>query len=130
MQFTITIPRGWGHPKYTLGQRTEQGMIIGFEFIPDSSLIANEGVKGWQYALLPSNKSADIVYLPEKEVKPLSAKESKEEILNEIDEHLNQVAILQAQLETDLDIRTPFGNVKPTTAKPVHRQSISRRSAA
>lgn len=130
MQVTITIPRGWGYPKYTFGQRTKQGIVVGIEFIPADSAIAHEGGAGWQYGLLRDKKSKDIEYLAENEIEPLSAKESEQEILNEIDAHLNEVAILQAQLGVDLDVRTPFGDVKPTTSKPVARQSISRKSAA
>ncbi|HEY9801297.1 MAG TPA: hypothetical protein V6D25_13135 [Leptolyngbyaceae cyanobacterium] len=130
MQITITIPRGWGYPKFTFGQRTKQGMVVGIEFIPSDSLIGKEDGAGWQYGLLPDKNSKDIEYLSESEIEPLSVKESEEQILNEIDAHLNEVAILQAQLGMDLDVKTPFGDVKPTTAKPVHRQSISRRSAA
>lgn len=130
MQVTITIPRGWGYPKFTFGQRTKQGMVVGIEFIPSDSLIGKEGVAGWQYGLLPDKNTKDIVYLREDEIQPLSAKESEQEILNEIDAHLNEVAILQAQLGVNIDVRTPFGDVKPTTSKPVQRQSISRRSVA
>ncbi|MBD2441341.1 hypothetical protein [Nostoc sp. FACHB-110] len=53
---------------------------------------------GWQYGLLRSKNSKDIIYLPESEIQQLSPQESEEEILTEIDEHLNQVAMLQAQL--------------------------------
>ncbi|WP_242063000.1 hypothetical protein [Nostoc sp. FACHB-145] len=65
----------------------------------------------------------------ENEIQQLSAQETEEQILTEIDEHLNQVAILQAQLETPLDIKTPFGEVKPILT-PSKSKDISRRSAA
>lgn len=130
MQVTITIPRGWGYPRFTFGQRTKQGIVVGIEYIPSDSLIAKEGSSGWQYGLLPDKNSKDIIYLSESQIQQLSPKESEEEILNEIDAHLNEVAILQAQLGENLDIRTPFGDVKQTTSKPVQTKSISRRSAA
>ncbi|ABA24986.1 hypothetical protein Ava_B0275 (plasmid) [Trichormus variabilis ATCC 29413] len=130
MQVTITIPRGWGYPRFTFGQRTKQGTVVGIEYISSDSLIGKEGNAGWQYGLLPDKNSKDIVYLKEEEIQPFSAKESEEKNLNEIDAYLNEVAILQAQLGVNLDIQTLFGDVKPTTSKPMRRQSISRKSAA
>jgi hypothetical protein len=130
MQVTITIPKGWGYPRFTFGQRTKQGIVAGIEYIPSDSLIAKEGASGWQYGLLPDKSSKDIIYLTEDKIQQLSPKESEEEILNEIDAHLNEVAILQAQLGESLDIKTPFGEIKPKVSKPVQTKSISRRSAA
>ncbi|MBW4557113.1 MAG: hypothetical protein KME59_14425 [Trichormus sp. ATA11-4-KO1] len=130
MQVTITIPRGWGYPRFTFGQRTKQGIVVGVEYIPSDSLIGKEGGSGWQYGLLPDKNSKDIIYLTENQIQQLSPKESEEEILDEIDAYLNEVAILQAQLGEKLDIRTPFGDVQQTTSKPVQTKSISRRSAA
>jgi hypothetical protein len=130
MQVTITIPRGWGYPRFTFGQRTKQGIVVGVEYIPSDSLMAKEGSGGWQYGLLPEKNSKDIIYLPEEKIQQLSLKESEEEILSEIDAHLNEVAILQAQLGESLDIKTPFGEIKPKVAAPIRSQGISRRSAA
>ncbi|WP_414546388.1 hypothetical protein [Nostoc sp. CCY0012] len=130
MQVTITIPRGWGYPCFTFGQRTKQGIVVGIEYIPTDSLIAKEGGGGWQYGLLPDKNSKDIIYLPEEKIQQLSPKESEEEILNEIDAYLNEVAILQAQLGESLDIKTPFDEIKPKVAAPIQSKSISRRSAA
>ncbi|MBE9210602.1 hypothetical protein IQ244_29690 [Nostoc sp. LEGE 06077] len=84
---------------------------------------------GWQYGLLPDKTSKDIVYLSENEIQQLSPQESEEDILAEIDEHLNQLAILQEQLKTPLQIKTPFGEVKPKIAAD-KANDISRRSAA
>jgi hypothetical protein len=129
MQVTITIPRGWGYPRFTFGQRTKQGIVVGIEFVPSDSLIATESGAGWQYGLLPDKNSKDIVYMSESEIQQLSPQESEKQILSEIDEHLNQVAILQAQLETPLDIKTPFEDVTPILT-PSKSKDISRRSAA
>ncbi|MBD2468801.1 hypothetical protein [Nostoc sp. FACHB-145] len=129
MQVTITIPRGWGYPRFTFGQRTKQGIVVGIEFVPSDSLIAKESGAGWQYGLLPDKNSKDIIYLPEDEIQQLSPQESEEEILTEIDKHLNQVAMLQAQLGIPLEIKTPFENIKPKVAVD-KAKSISRRSAA
>lgn len=123
MQVTITIPRGWGYPKFTFGQRTKQGIVVGIEFIPSNTAIAKENEAGWKYGLLPDKNSKDIVYLPESEIQQLSASESEEQILTEIDEHLNQLTILQEQL------RTPFADIKPKVAVSKSKD-ISRRSAA
>lgn len=130
MQVTITIPRGWGYPRFTFGEHTKQGVVVRIEFIPSDSLIGKEGLSGWQYGLLTDKNSKEIIYLSESEVEQLSPLETEEQILSEIDEHLNQLAILQAQLEGSLDIKTPFGEVKPKITTPVKAKSISRRSAA
>ncbi|YAF99320.1 MAG: hypothetical protein AB3A66_29670 (plasmid) [Nodularia sp. CChRGM 3473] len=130
MQVTITIPRGWGYPRFTFGQRTKQGIVVGVEYIPSDSLIGKEGGSGWQYGLLPDKNSKDIIYLTENQIQQLSPKESEEEILDEIDAYLNEVAILQAQLGENLDIKTQFGEIKPKVAAPIKSKSISRKSAA
>ncbi|MBE9053536.1 hypothetical protein IQ243_24650 [Nostocales cyanobacterium LEGE 11386] len=31
MQPTISIPQNWKYPRFTVGQRTEQGIIIGIK---------------------------------------------------------------------------------------------------
>ncbi|MBW4617188.1 MAG: hypothetical protein KME21_28935 [Desmonostoc vinosum HA7617-LM4] len=125
MQVTITIPRGWGYPKFTFGQRTKQGTVVGIEFIPADSLIAKTSCAGWYYGLLPDKDSPDIIYLTEDEIQQLSPSESTEEILTEIDNHLNQLAILEAQLPDNLDIKTPFGDVKPkVTASKAKRDAL------
>ncbi|WP_242062999.1 hypothetical protein [Nostoc sp. FACHB-145] len=46
MQATITIPRGWGYPRFTFGQLTKQGIVIGIEFVPSDTLIAKESGGG------------------------------------------------------------------------------------
>ncbi|RCJ32453.1 hypothetical protein A6770_18740 [Nostoc minutum NIES-26] len=68
MQVTITIPRGWGYPRFTFGQRTKQGVVVGIEFIPSNSLIAKENAAGWYYGLLLDKNSKDIIYLSEDEI--------------------------------------------------------------
>lgn len=130
MQVTITIPRGWGYPRFTFGERTKQGAVVGIEFIPADSLIGKEDGGGWYYGLLPDKNSKEIIYLSESEIQQLSPLETEKQILSEIDEHLNQLAILQAQLEGSIDIKTPFGEVKPKITIPVKAKSISRKSAA
>ncbi|MDZ8140119.1 MAG: hypothetical protein RM049_33325 [Nostoc sp. DedQUE04] len=35
----ITIPNHWTLPKYSLGQRTKQGMIVGIQYYPPNNLL-------------------------------------------------------------------------------------------
>ncbi|MBD2457300.1 hypothetical protein H6G80_24890 [Nostoc sp. FACHB-87] len=42
MQFNTSIPQGWELPKFWLGQRTEQGLIVGVEYCPPDTLLAEE----------------------------------------------------------------------------------------
>jgi hypothetical protein len=34
MQPTISIPKHWDYPRFTFGQRTQQGVILGMDIIP------------------------------------------------------------------------------------------------
>jgi hypothetical protein len=36
----MRIPEGWTQPKYGLGERTKQGMIIGIDYYPKGRLMS------------------------------------------------------------------------------------------
>ncbi|MBD6620957.1 hypothetical protein FNW02_35830 [Komarekiella sp. 'clone 1'] len=57
--------------------------------------------------------SGQVVQLPEAQVRLLSKQEIEAKILAEIDSHLTRLAVLQKELNEDLEIRTPFGTVPP-----------------
>jgi hypothetical protein len=54
MQPTITIPKGWEYPRFTLGERTKQGIIVGIEYYPADSQLAHEYGQGWRYSVMPN----------------------------------------------------------------------------
>jgi hypothetical protein len=96
------ISTSFTEPKYTIGDRVQQGRIIGI----------NPVMESWQYTVL-NEVSKRIVKLAESEIKLLSEQEKKARILAEIDSHLKQLVLLQKELNTDLEIRTPFGEINP-----------------
>ncbi|MCC5633050.1 hypothetical protein LC613_36620 [Nostoc sphaeroides CHAB 2801] len=54
MQPTITLPRGYGIPKFYVGQRTQQGKIIGIEVLPHDSVLAENCSSGYRYLVMVS----------------------------------------------------------------------------
>jgi hypothetical protein len=98
MQQTISIPQHWGHPRFSLEQRTEQGTILGLYYYPSGTELANEFDEGWRYVLMPNKNSDEIAYLQENQIQPLTPEELFSQIRTEIDFHQQQIAILQQQL--------------------------------
>lgn len=102
MQATSKISSSFTEPLYTIGQRVQQGRIIGI----------NHVMRRWQYTVL-NEHSKRTVKLAESEIKLWSQQEKEARILAEIDSHLRQLTLLQKELNTDLEIRTPFGEIQP-----------------
>ncbi|MEA5606235.1 hypothetical protein [Nostoc sp. UHCC 0252] len=48
----VTIPNHWTSPKYSLGQRTKQGMIVGVQYCLFENLVVPERDGSWRYAVL------------------------------------------------------------------------------
>ncbi|MBD2255137.1 hypothetical protein [Nostoc parmelioides] len=96
MQATTKISSSFTEPLYTIGQRVQQGRIIGINYV----------MRGWQYTVF-NEDSKRTVKLAESEIKLLSHQEREARILAEVDSHLRQLALLQKELNTDLEIRTP-----------------------
>jgi len=99
---TNKVSTSFTEPLYTIGDRVQQGRIIGI----------NQVMGNWQYTVL-NEASKRTVKLAESEIKLLSEKEKEARILAEIDSHLKQLVLLQKELNTDLEIRTPFGEINP-----------------
>lgn len=89
-------------PLYTIGDRVQQGRIIGI----------NQVMGSWQYTVL-NEVSKRTAKITESEIRLLSQQEKEARILAEIDSHLSQLVLLQKELNTDLEIRTPFGEINP-----------------
>jgi hypothetical protein len=130
MQATITLPRGYGHPTFTIGQRTKQGIITGIDlWALDKFLTCEEkNLKPWTY-LVQARVSAEITYLEEHQIEALLPSEIEAEILAEVDLHLMKLVLLQQELKADLKINTPFGKVNPPISiGKCTSESASRRS--
>ncbi|MBD2535632.1 hypothetical protein H6G97_42160 [Nostoc flagelliforme FACHB-838] len=113
MQPTITLPRGYGIPKFYVGQRTQQGKVIGIEVLPHDSVVAENCGSGYRYLVMVSRHTEEIKYLESDQITPLSPSEVETEILEEVDYYLTQLVLLQSELKADLKIQTPFGQVNP-----------------
>jgi hypothetical protein len=59
MQPTITIPKDWEYPRFTLGERHSNSklkkVILHFEFC-----ILNCFGQGWRYTVLPNKNSSEV----------------------------------------------------------------------
>ncbi|MBN3906719.1 MAG: hypothetical protein HWQ35_09195 [Nostoc sp. NMS1] len=99
MQATITIPHGWKYPRFTLGQRTEQGIIIGIKYYPSESLLAHEYESGWRYLVMLDINSIDEGNHLENEIKLLTPQELRAEIQTEIEKCLRQLELLKYELK-------------------------------
>ena len=113
MQPTITLPIGYGLPKFHVGQRTKQGKIIGIEVLPHDSLLAESCSHGYRYLVMVSRYTKEVKYLESDQITLLSPLEVEAEILEEVDYYLTQLVLLQSELKADLKIQTPFGQVNP-----------------
>ncbi|QKQ75155.1 hypothetical protein [Nostoc sp. TCL240-02] len=113
MQPTITLPRGYGIPKFNVGQRTQQGKIIGIEVLPHDSVLAENCGHGYRYIVMTSRYTEEVKYLESDQITPLSPAEVEAEILEEVDYYLTQLVLLQSELKADLKIQTPFSQVNP-----------------
>ncbi|MBW4617501.1 MAG: hypothetical protein KME21_30675 [Desmonostoc vinosum HA7617-LM4] len=100
MQPTISIARDWDYPRYTFGQRTQQGIIVGMDYYPKDTYLAQEYDEGWRYSVMPNKHTEDLYHFMEYEIKPLSIQESLAEIRAELEQYQRQVVILQQQLLT------------------------------
>ena len=113
MQPTITLPRGYGIPTFYVGQRTQQGKIIGIEVLPHDSVLAENCGHGYRYVVMASRYTKEVKYLESDQITSLSPSEVEAEILEEVDYYLTQLVLLQSELKADLKIQTPFGQVNP-----------------
>ncbi|MBW4455845.1 MAG: hypothetical protein KME55_25835 [Nostoc indistinguendum CM1-VF10] len=98
MQRTISIPQNWDYPRFTFGQRTEQGTIIGFEYYAENSFLAQRYGSGWRYSVIPDKNSDELLHYHSEQIQPLSTAELQAQIIAEIDEHTLQIDVLKQQL--------------------------------
>jgi hypothetical protein len=98
MQPTISIPQHWGYPRFSLEQRTQQGIILGLYYYPSGTELAEQFDDGWRYVLMPNKNSDEISYLQENQIQPLTPEELFSEITAEIEFYQQQIVIRQQQL--------------------------------
>ena len=95
---TISIPQHWGYPRFALEQRTTQGIILGLEYYPSGTELAEQFGSGWRYALMPKKNSDELFHFQENQIQPLSPEELFQQITAEIDFYQQQINILKQQL--------------------------------
>lgn len=98
---SIQIPAHWNQPKYSLGQRTKQGIIVGVQYCLFENLIAPERDGFWRYAILVSTEDEQVEYISEPGIKLPSAGELRREVETELDFYQRKIQNLQQQLETN-----------------------------
>ncbi|MBD2498817.1 hypothetical protein [Nostoc sp. FACHB-280] len=98
MQPTISIPQDWEYPRFIFGQRTQQGIVIGLEYKPANTQLAHEYGNSWRYTVLPDKHSDEVHHYSEDQLQTLSIAEIQQQLQAEIDEHQQQIKVLQQQL--------------------------------
>ncbi|QLE59628.1 hypothetical protein [Nostoc sp. TCL26-01] len=98
MQSTISILKGWEYPRFTLGQRTQQGLIIGIQYYPADTLLAHEYGTGWRYTVMTDKNSEEVRSYFDDQLQTLSVEELQAQLQAELEEHQQQIKALQEQL--------------------------------
>jgi uncharacterized membrane protein len=98
MKPTISIPKNWDCPRFTFGQRTKQGTIVGIEYYALDSCLAQRYGSGWRYTVIPDKNSEELFHYHEEQLQQLSPQELQAQIIAEIEEHQQQIKVLQQQL--------------------------------
>jgi hypothetical protein len=98
MQPTITIPKHWEYPRFALNERTTQGIILGLQYYPNGTELAEQFGHGWRYALMSRKNSDELFHFEENQIQTLSPEELVSQISAEIELYQSQIVILQQQL--------------------------------
>jgi hypothetical protein len=98
MQPTISIPKHWAYPRFALEQRTKDGIILGLQYYPSGTELAEQFGDGWRYALMPNKNSDELFHFQENQIQPLTPEELFSQITAEIDFYQQQINILNRQL--------------------------------
>ncbi|BAY41504.1 hypothetical protein NIES2111_59000 (plasmid) [Nostoc sp. NIES-2111] len=98
MEPTISIPKDWDYPRFALGQRTEQGLIIGIQYYPANTLLAHEYGSSWRYTVLPDKNSEEVRSYFDDQIQQFSVAELQAQLQAELEKHQQQIMILQQQL--------------------------------
>jgi hypothetical protein len=98
MQPIISIPQHWAYPRFALEQRTQQGIILGLQYYPNGTELAEQFGHGWRYALMSRKNSDELFHFEENQIQTLSPQELVSQISAEIELYQSQIAILQQQI--------------------------------
>lgn len=85
-------------PKYCIGDRVKQGLIVGLEKYPNGSYLSQQYGTEWRYTLLSNKNEEDLEHIYESSIKSLSPQELIAEIEAEIKWHKQQLEDLQREL--------------------------------
>ncbi|MBE9209458.1 hypothetical protein IQ244_23765 [Nostoc sp. LEGE 06077] len=119
MEPTISIPPGWRYPRFTFGQRTERGQIIGLKYYAEDTYLAEEYGAGWRYIMLLDKNHEDEKTQLEDEIKLLSPQELKTVLEAEINSYLRQVESLKHELNAvGVSFVAANSTVEETTQQP------------
>jgi hypothetical protein len=96
----VSVPNYWTSPKYSFGQRTKQGVIVGIQYYPPNNLLTGLCNESWRYAVLNKNDFSEVSHLEEEKIFPLTPSELRAELQAEIKMYQIEIVIRQQQLET------------------------------
>ncbi len=94
----VNIPNHWTSPKYSLGQRTKQGVIVGIQYYPPNHLLTGLCDESWHYAVLDKNDFSEVSHLEEQKIHPLTPLELRTELQAEMEMHQREILMIQQQL--------------------------------
>jgi hypothetical protein len=96
----VTIPNYWTSPKYSLGQRIKQGIIVGIQYRLPNNLIAESRDGSWQYTVQVSTNLLDkeVEDLQEHEVQTLPTQELHRLLTAEIEAYQRKITGLMQEL--------------------------------
>ncbi|MCC5640469.1 hypothetical protein LC593_32505 [Nostoc sp. CHAB 5844] len=119
MEPTIAIPPVWQYPRFSFGQRTERGQIIGLKYYAEDTYLADEYGAGWRYILLPNKNTEDDETRIEDDIKLLSPQELKTVLETEINSYLRQIQMLKHELNAvGVSVVATNYTVEKTTQQP------------
>jgi hypothetical protein len=93
----VAIPNHWITPKYSLGQRTKQGVIVGIQYYPPNNPLTGKGNESWGYAVVSQN-DLEVSHLEEQKIQPLTPLELRMELEAEIERYQREILILKQEL--------------------------------
>lgn len=112
MELKINILCEWPYPKFALGQQTNQGMVIGLEYLPNGTLLGDKVGAGWRYSVLPHPSSRFLKHFRGEDLQqPLGKTPSLSQLINHAQSLIAQIAehpvyqnILAQDYQADLTI--------------------------
>ncbi|MEH2255282.1 hypothetical protein [Nostoc sp.] len=94
----VSVPNYWTSPKYSFGQRTKQGVIVGIQYYPPNDLLTGLCNESWRYAVLDKNDFSEVSHLEKEKIHPLTSIELHTELQVEIEAYQRKILILKHQL--------------------------------